>query len=367
MRITLLFHELTGPGPVWRNGYWPLVNLMSDIADLRLVAAPWPDAARRSTIARAARRLSGMRTARGLARALSPDMSGPEARADMVFAIALNAQAARMAAAALRRAPRGTGLRVLYLENVEAEQLRASDWAVFDRVLCFCPQLAQALDAALPVPVGYWAPHLDVLRFHDTRTTRPVDALFLGRSRTDLLFELQRRFAAPGDSRLCLDFVTRSQADRLQPAEAEFRLLFDTLAKSRATFCFAPHDVPRFKGRSPLLSRWVHAWAAGCVVLGTRPRAPEAQPLMDWPGAMIDLPDTLPEAADRVEAVLADPAALRRQGARNVAEAMARHDTRFRLRDLLRDLDLDIPPALASGLQQVEDRAGALLQAASEA
>jgi hypothetical protein len=235
-------------------------------------------------------------------------------------------------------------------------------WKSFDLIVCFCSDLAEQIEAASGVPTRYWPPHLDLLKFHNTSDYRPLDLVCFGRSQTDILFEMQKRFLDPDKSFICLDFVTRTQNNRMQSAEAEFKTLFDTLSKSQATLCFPPHNQPRFKGRSPLLARWVYAWAAGCTVIGTRPKSAGAQEHMDWPGAMVELPDDVGAACDVIEETLSNSSAMRKQGLRNAREVLARHDTRYRLRDLFTELGIALPDRLRDDIAELSKLSASLGQ-----
>ncbi|MEM9429845.1 MAG: hypothetical protein AAGA32_10150 [Pseudomonadota bacterium] len=354
LRVTVFFHALEGTGPLWRNGFWPLVNLVSEFGPMHLIEAPWQSTvAARTPVQRVRRRIDLRRHARALEADVPPETE-PQ---DLFFAVALNEQMARLAAHTVSAMAGRVRHRVLSIfENVEAESVPVESWRCFDRITCFCPDLARQIEAWSGVRTLYWPPHLDTLRFQSLSAFRPVDLVTVGRGRTDVLFEMQRR--SQGAERFCLDFVTRTQSNRAQSAEAEFRLLFDALAKSKTTLCFAPHDEPRFNGRSPLLARWVYAWAAGCVVFGTLPRGTGTAAEMDWEGAMVELPAEVGAAADLIEARLDDPDALRRQGRLNAEEAQRRHDTRYRFAALFDELGVAHPPALRDGLAALAARTG---------
>jgi hypothetical protein len=169
---------------------------------------------------------------------------------------------------------------------------------------------------------------------------------------------LHRYFNAPERDRLFLDFVTRTQATPL--AEEEFGLLMATYSRSKVAFCYEPSGIKRFRGRSSLTGRWVHAWAAGCTVIGKAPTLPAVAEQMDWPEAAIDLPPETEASIKLIEAILDDTEGLARRRRRNVAEALRRYDTRLRLRDMLKLVETPIPEALSDGLNQLETVARAI-------
>lgn len=353
MKTVVFFHDMVGEGPVWRNGFAPLIDVLDKLGDMTLLHAPWSKKIRQSSFLG---KVNGVLGRSPLAVQLADTANRQQKAPDLLFAIALNARMVRLAAETFDRVATSSAPRVLYLaENVETDAVLLQFWKSFDHIVCFCPQLSRLIEDATDVPTSYWPPHLDLLNFHSSRRYRPIDLLCFGRSRPDLLFELQERFSNPERARLCIDFVTRTQPDRRQSAATEFSLLFDTLSKSRSTFCFAPHDVDRFRGRSPLLARWVYAWAAGCVVFGTRPRASEAQAFMNWERSTIELPDDVDEASAIIESELEDDEAIHRQGLMNLSQAMARHDTRYRLDSLFSTLGLGVPPILVRDMQRIAE------------
>ncbi|MEM9795356.1 MAG: hypothetical protein AAF919_02640 [Pseudomonadota bacterium] len=339
-----------------------MIDLLSRLGSFELLEAPWARGVSGPSWLRPLRRRRAQRDiGAGLAAGMAPSR---DAQA-LFFAIALTPNMVSIAAETIRARGDTGSHKVLYIdENIEPDDVAAEHWGHFDHIVCFCADLAAQIAEATGVPTSYWPPHLDLLRFHSTDTYRPIDLICFGRSRTDILFEMQRRFLDPTRSALCMDFVTRTQPDRTQPAEAEFRLLFDTLRKSRASLCFPPDDVPRFKGRSPLLARWLYAWAAGCAVFGTRPRSVGAQPHMDWREATVTLPEDVDAAGDLIDAALADGPTLRRHGLINASEALSRHDTRQRLQALFATLDLTFPVALQAELAQLSELAKSVRDAA---
>ena len=351
LHVTVLFHDLVNEGPVWRNGYWPLIDLLSQMGSFQLLEAPWPQPRNGNFLLRGVRNRLDQRI---VAQKLASEMQKSDDAEALFFAVALSPAMVRVASDTVERLSDDASRKVLYVdENIEPGDVHISHWQSFDRIVCFCSDLAGQIEDATGVATSYWPPHLDLLRFHSTSQYRPLDLMCLGRNRTDILFEMQKRFLDPAKSSVCVDFVTRTQNDRMQSAEAEFRMLFDTLSKSQATLCFPPHDEPRFKGRSPLLARWVYAWAAGCTVIGTRPTSAGAQEHMNWSQSMVELPDDLEAACDLIEETLSDKAAMRQQGLINASEALARHDTRYRLRDLFEELGFELPDRLRDDIEKL--------------
>jgi hypothetical protein len=178
-----------------------------------------------------------------------------------------------------------------------------------------------------------------------------LDLLIVGRREDRYHRPLYIHFNAPEQDRIFVDLATRGQTALTR--EQEFRLLMSAHAKAAAVFCYEPSDTPRFHGRSPLLPRWVHAWTSGCTVIGTRPLGGGTDALMDWPEATIELPPDPADAIDLVEVTLSDRDGMARRRHRNVLEAVRRHDTRCRIREMLQRLDLPMPAPLEAGLERL--------------
>jgi hypothetical protein len=246
------------------------------------------------------------------------------------------------------------------VDTIQPDHLPAGGFGRFDLILSFCADLADEFRRATQVPGLYFPPHCDVLSYHSLRETRPLDLILVGRRDKGRHEPLHHHFNAPQGDRVFLDFVTRTQSTPLP--EDEFGLLMATYSRAKAAFCYEPSSVERFKRRSPLTGRWIHAWASGCTVLGMAPTSPDAAEQMNWPEATIDLPDDPTAAIEKVEAVLSDTAALTRRRRSNVVEALRRHDTRLRLKTLLQTLDLPAPDTLSEELRRLERTASALAE-----
>jgi hypothetical protein len=136
---------------------------------------------------------------------------------------------------------------------------------------------------------------------------------------------------------------------------ADASLLYQLLRKSKASLCFDTlYPGMRYFPHSFVTLRWFDAFATGCAAVGKRPITPEADRLMPWPDASLDLPEDPERAADLLEDLFEDRARLTRIRLRNHYEALARHDWRLRIRDLLRQLGLPLPSRLTQELEQLE-------------
>jgi hypothetical protein len=94
--------------------------------------------------------------------------------------------------------------------------------------------------------------------------------------------------------------------------------------------------------------RWFEGLCAGCLVVGRRPTCVEADSLLDWEDATVELPADTAEAVDFVEDLLEDGDRLRFAQIRNYGHSLLKHDWRHRLIEILDALGED-PPVLLQG------------------
>ncbi len=354
MKLFLLTDDMGDGGPVWMNILWPTLRIHRECFDVTHLEVPRHGVRRRVRPLRELdrwRRMreQGRRWADEVRRTADPD--GPNVL--MVWAAGTNLVEWSRALEPVWDLFSHRILQVL--DTMQPEHVRVDDLARFDLVTCFCQDLADAYTARVGRPTLFLPEHADTLSFHSVGDVRPLDLLLVGRRDDRHHAPLYVHFNDPGQDRVFIDLVTRGQTPMTR--EQEVRLLMSAYAKASAVFCYEPGDVPRFRGRSPLLSRWTHAWTAGCTVFGTRPRGSGTEALMDWPESTVDLPPEPRDAIALVEDTLSDTAGMERRRHRNAVEAIRRHDTRERMARTLRHLDLPLPPPLVAGLGRLEDLA----------
>lgn len=114
------------------------------------------------------------------------------------------------------------------------------------------------------------------------------------------------------------------------------------LSRSKVALAYAPeaYDPHGRFDCSFVGQRWFESIAAGCVVVGRRPSAPDCIALFNWTDALIDLPEEPREAFDAVLRLLDDPERLARCSQRNHREALKQHDWRHRIADMAPLMDL---------------------------
>lgn len=81
--------------------------------------------------------------------------------------------------------------------------------------------------------------------------------------------------------------------------------------------------------------RWFECLAAGCVVVGKRPKTPEVDTLLNWSHSTIELPDDPKEAIAFIEDLLSRTAFLVEVRERNVENIRSQHDWCCRIDKML--------------------------------
>ncbi len=120
------------------------------------------------------------------------------------------------------------------------------------------------------------------------------------------------------------------------------RHFWKTLTSSRIALAYAPEAYDpsgRFEC-SFVGQRYFECAAAGCMMMGKRPSAPEAAELLDWEDAVIDLPDDPAEAAHAIHVVLGDAERLRAASNRNYQNCLKKHDWRHRVLQMAQTIGL---------------------------
>lgn len=182
-------------------------------------------------------------------------------------------------------------------------------------------------DDILRVPLG-----VDTTLSDGARADRPVTYLAYGRQPRPLMDRLSHAANVKGSPHL-LYHTAHVANPFIRDYYAHRRMFWSLSERSVFSFAYSGTEVDpldRFP-YSLVGQRWFEAIAAGCVVVGRRPAGEEADELLDWPDATLEL-DADPEAAvAQLHAWLKDPDRLREIGLRNAAKARERHDWTHRL------------------------------------
>ena len=363
MKLFILSDDMSGDGPVWMNIFWPHYTAYKDSVPTVLMNVPFRPAGsgRLGNFLqnRNERRLHSQRLCDQFRAERDP--KGP----NILVVWGLNVRDI-IRSRLLDPVWDQFDARVLWiLDTVNPAHVKPELVGRFDLVACICGDTSEDFKTNFGLPTVFMPPHTDVLRHGSTGAYRPIDLLVIGRRLARLYNPIHLHFNQQDQARISCDLMTRTR-NFSASAKEESQLLLGYYARAKLSFCFEPSTAhPRFRSLSPMTERWPHSWASGCTVVGTRPRGRGAAEQMDWPEAMIELPETPNEAIPFLEALLADEEGLRRRRVRNVAEAARRHDSRHRLHTLIKELDMAVPDGLANGLKRLEHLSSDILAEAT--
>ena len=206
---------------------------------------------------------------------------------------------------------------------------------------------ASLIERRYGVPASVIPMATDVMRHGDDDSPRPIDLVAYGRQPYAYLESFQRGG----------DIVFR---DALPGIGAERRLFWEELRRAKLAAAFntlTPMCRGREFTRSILTPRWFESLAAGCIVVGRRPRTPLAERILCWEDATIELPDA-DSSPQFVRDLLSDSPRRAAARVRDRQHMLRGHDWRHRLRDMFEVLGLSLPARLAVDLKELEARVG---------
>ncbi len=206
---------------------------------------------------------------------------------------------------------------------------------------------ASIIERRFGVPTSVIPVATDVMRQPDDDSPRPIDLVAYGR----------QPYAYLESFRSVDDIIFR---DMLPGVDAERHVFWEELRRAKLAAAFntlTPVCRGRIFTHSILTPRWFEALAAGCIVIGRRPRTPLADRILCWEDATIELPDA-DASPTFVRNLLNDAPRLTAARERNREHLLRGHDWRHRLRDMFEVLGLPLPGRLAVDLQKLEARVG---------
>lgn len=251
-------------------------------------------------------------------------------------------------------------LRLAYLmDSFAPNWLTPSLLPQFDHLFVMSSELEQALKP-LGVSTSFLPLAINTASFQFQLAPRWIDVIGYGRNNPAVHQQLQSQFNQATSSRLYFH-STFSQGEVFDQREHD-QLMAKLLSQSKISLCFEASDVRRFWGSSPLLYRWLEAWAAGCTVVGKKPFGAGVAELMDWPNSAIDLPEAAADWLPFLKALLDDPVILAQNAQRNRQQCLLRHDWRYRIKTLLETVDLPVPDLIKAQITELQQQATEISQ-----
>lgn len=230
-----------------------------------------------------------------------------------------------------------------------------------DRLFVALPEVMKELKQGFGIPVSLIPFGADVLTHGSDRLNRPIDLLNFGRIPHKYNSAFINRFDSYDSEILYYRSVARRDEqfpqtlyqDRVD--RRDVGSLFNLLRKSKLVLAFDTlYPGMRQFPYSFVTLRWFYGLATGCVVVGKAPTTPFAKELLNWENATIELPEDPQESCEFIEELLQDKLLLHSLHRTNYRQALARHDWRYRIRDMFEALDLPIPEKLSQQLLKVK-------------
>lgn len=248
-------------------------------------------------------------------------------------------------------------LRVGYLlDGFDPRYLNQPPLAKLDHLFVIGSELANELRSLYSINVSWLPLGINTLSWGNYSTNRSIDIMGYGRMDEAVHSQLQQHFNQADCDRIY--FHSTFTCTGVWNPKEHIALQIKLLKRSKINLCFEVSQIPRFRGRSPLLYRWLEGWAAGNAIVGTRPRDPEVAALMDWPDSSLELPTNSEDWLPFLETLLDDEAKLAAISYQNYRECRLRHDWRYRLRHLFNTMHLPVPQMLEQELAEIRQRLG---------
>jgi hypothetical protein len=216
-------------------------------------------------------------------------------------------------------------------------------------------EIADEVGKIFPVNTVFLPHAFNALKYASNNLHRCIDVISYGRGNPDLDKCLQENFNQIDNQRFYFH-STFAQAEVTSFKEHR-TLLANLLAKSQISLCFEPSTVERFRGYSPVLTRWFEGWAAGCTIVGKKPFGKGVAELIDWENSTIEIPDSPSDWLPFLEDLLDNKEMLLANTKRNYRESLLRHDWRYRLKAMFQTAGLPIPEKLDDEIEQLKQKA----------
>ena len=247
-----------------------------------------------------------------------------------------------------------------YVHEVWESQFRMEMMALlarFDRLYVGTAHAVNTLARQTGRPCSYLPCGVDAHKFSPIPGSPPrsIDVCYIGR-RSEITHQAVLQTAAQRSLFYYYDTVRSSAvaaADRQITFRVsnptEHRLLYSNLLKRSRYFIVnrARANEPTVaNGSEEIAARLFEGAAAGTVMIGDPPQTAEFRELFDWPDAVIPAPFHAPRIGELIAELDADPERVARVRKEGVTNTLLRHDWAYRLRTILGDAGVPLPPPL---------------------
>jgi hypothetical protein len=240
----------------------------------------------------------------------------------------------------------------------------------FDHVFLFNASSVKEVQRYTKAPCSYLPAGVDCLLAtpYPNPVPRPIDVFSMGRTSE----AVHRQLMTMAEQRKLFYLWDHSPQPAISGFPASRLRTYNIIRHSRLFLSFnfqiGTAKMKESGGEDAIPARVFEAAAAGAVMLGTAPRVPEFDALFPWPGAHIEIPMDPLNMEDLYGELQREPERIRRAGILNAAQSLRRHDWVYRWEEILRVLDLPIPPGVTerkAKLSALADAAEADLELAS--
>ena len=207
------------------------------------------------------------------------------------------------------------------------------------------------------VPVAMVPMGCDVLKFGSYKRERFIDLMGYGRQLSAHSQIFEQAYNSPNSKRIYY-YTSHMEIGKIHNFYEYRRLFWKLLTNSYIALAYdalIANPANRFNF-SFVAQRWFECLAAGCVIIGRKPTCPEANLLLNWNDATIEVPDDTTSLIPFVEDILADQQRLQTISYHNYINALNLHDWRYRIVDILNHLELTQPKSLVLNLYNLRQK-----------
>ena len=206
------------------------------------------------------------------------------------------------------------------------------------------------------VPVEMIPMACDVMKFGSYQTDRCIDIIGYGRQLTKHSKILAKTYNSPNCKRIYY-YTNHMKISKIHNFYGHRKLFWKLLHNSYIALAYDVLTTPSNKFSFSFVGqRWFECLAAGCLVVGRRPVCPEANQLLNWEDATIEIPDDKDSVIPFIESLLTDEQRLQSAHYRNYINTLVHHDWRYRIADMLKCLNIDQPTPLRHDLNKLRQQ-----------